>query len=120
MIIPHINGLFIQFYLDEDIDVAVGKMISAQGGGCVTARDAGMLGRADPDQLAYAAARGLAIVTHNRGDFAELADQYADGGLTHGGIVLAFRRPPRELADRLLRTLNSVTADEMRDNLIYL
>jgi len=38
----------------------------------------------------------------------------------HYGIILAFRRPPQEMAQRLLVILNQVTADEMENQVRYI
>lgn len=36
------------------------------------------------------------------------------------GIILAVRRSPHELVNRLLQLLNEVTADEMKNQVRYL
>ena len=86
----------------------------------ITARDEGQLGKSDAEQLAYAAERGLCIVTHNRGDFEELHRQYIVEGRNHAGIIIAVRRRPYEIGDRLLQLLNLITADEIRNQLLYI
>ena len=78
------------------------------------------MGKPDPEQLAYAVERDLCIVTHNRDDFEELHRRYLATGRNHSGIIIAIRRPPYEIADRLMRLLNRFTADEMRNQLLYI
>jgi predicted nuclease of predicted toxin-antitoxin system len=114
------NGLFIRLYLDEDVSVLVATLLRSRGHEVLTTRDAGRLGAPDPDQLAFAAAQGMAIVTHNRADYDALANKYAAAGCGHAGIVIAVRRSPQELARRLLQILDAVTADEMRDQTRYI
>jgi hypothetical protein len=114
------DRLFIEVYLDEDVDVLVANLVRARGFRATTTREAGRLGSSDAEQLAYAVARRMALVTHNRHHFEALARQYSDGGQTHYGIILALRRPPYELARRLLLILNQVTADEMQDQVRYI
>ena len=114
------SRLFIEVYLDEDVDNLVAALLRARGFTATTTVEAGNRGASDADQLAYAAARGQALLTHNRGDFEALARAYALAGHQHAGIILATRRPPHEVARRLLRLLNQVTADEMRDQVRYL
>jgi uncharacterized protein (DUF433 family) len=46
----------------------------------LTARDAGRLEESDAGQLAFATANGMAILTHNRGDFEALHREYLDAG----------------------------------------
>lgn len=114
------SRLFIELYLDEDVSVLVATLIRARGFVATTTVDVGQLGRSDEDQLAYSTNQGLAILTHNRADFEELARRYADAGRTHGGILIAVRRSPYDLAQRVLTILNSVTADEMEGQFRYL
>lgn len=111
------SRLFIHVYLDEDVDVRVADLLRGRGHSATTARDAGMLRRSDPQQLEYATRHEMAIVTHNRGDFEELARQYFTDCRSHCGIIISNKRPYPEIARRLLRILNDVTADEMDNQL---
>ena len=71
------------------------------------------------EQLAFATAQSRAIVTHNHGDFEALATDYVQTGRHHSGIIVAYRRPPKQIALRLLRIVETVSAEEMRDQLRY-
>ena len=55
----------------------------------------------------------MAILTHNRDDFAKLAHEYLAVGQSHCGIIIAVRRVPQEIARRLLVIMDDVTAEEM-------
>jgi predicted nuclease of predicted toxin-antitoxin system len=112
--------LFAAIYLDEDIDVLVARLLRVRLHDVATAAEAGQLGKSDPEQLAYAVTHRRAIVTHNRRDFAPLAQQYGASGEHHYGIILAVRRSPYELAQRLLNLLNRVTADEMENQVFHI
>ena len=114
------NRLFIELYLDEDVNVLVADLVRGHGFAATTARDAGLLGESDAQQLEYAVGQRRAFMTHNRGDFAALSREYQVTGRTHWGLILAIRRPPREIARRLLLILNQVMADEMRDQVRYI
>ena len=59
------------------------------------------------------------MVTHNREDYEELHRQYIAAGHNQAGIIIAFRRRPREISNRLLPILNRITSDEMRNQLLY-
>lgn len=50
----------------------VGELLRSRGAETLTARDANNLGHSDSAQLAYAASREMALLTHNRGDFEAL------------------------------------------------
>lgn len=110
--------LFARLYLDEDVLVA--DLVRGQGFMVTTARSEGMLSRGDEEQLSFAAAHEWVVVTHNRADFEELAARYFEEGRAHAGIVCAFRRPPREIVARLIRLINEHTADELKNQLVYI
>jgi hypothetical protein len=59
-------------------------------------------------------------LTHNRDDFARLAQDYFAAGRKHYGVIIAVRRPPHEIVRRRLTILNQTTADEMEDQVIYI
>jgi hypothetical protein len=115
-----VSRLFISLYLDEDVSVLVARLIRSRAFYALSALDAEQLGRNDAEQLGFAAQQGMAILTHNRADFEELARQYAAAGRSHSGIIIAVRRTPYELARRLLVLLNQVTADEMDNLVLYI
>jgi hypothetical protein len=112
--------LFIALYLDEDVESLVARLIRARGFEAIATEEVGRKGAKDPEQMDYAVAGGYAIVTHNRRDFERLAREYGDADRSHGGIIIARRRSPYELAGRLLDLLDQVTADEMADQLLYI
>ncbi|HKI05090.1 MAG TPA: DUF5615 family PIN-like protein [Thermoanaerobaculia bacterium] len=114
------SSLFIELYLDEDVDVLVADLLRARGFVAVTTLEAGRLRATDADQLAFAADQRNAFLTHNRADFEALARGYFAEGRSHNGIIIAVRRPPHEIVRRLLAILNQVTADEMRDQTRYI
>ena len=113
-------GLFIELYLDEDVDVLVAELLKARGFAVVTTREAGQLGQPDVSQLAYAVTNSKTLLTHNRADFEALARSYFERGHEHAGIILAVRHSPHEIVRRLLLILNAVTADEMRNIVRYI
>ena len=114
------NRLFIELYLDEDVDVLVAELLRAYGFQATTARDAGQLGKSDSDQLNYAVSREKAFLTHNRADFETLAKSYFESGKGHCGIILAVRRTPYDIVHRLLLILNQITATEMENQIRYI
>jgi predicted nuclease of predicted toxin-antitoxin system len=114
------NNFFIRLYLDEDVNVLVADLLKARGFDSITARDAGKLQASDEEQLAYAVSQKRTLVTHNRTDFEELIQVYFDREQMHYGVIFAIRRPPQEIAQRLLVILNQVTADEMENQVRYI
>jgi predicted nuclease of predicted toxin-antitoxin system len=114
------NKLFVELYLDEDVDVLVADLLRARGFEVTTARESGQLRKSDAEQLAYAVRQRKALLTHNRGDFEALAQTYFQTGQPHYGIIIAVRRLPYEIVRRLLVILNQVTADEFQDQVRYI
>ena len=114
------SRLFIDLYLDEDVDVLVAKLMNAYGFDALTTRDAGQLGSSDEEQLAYAVNQGKALLTHNRADFEALSQEYIIVGREHYGIILAVRRSPYEIVRRLLIILSNVTGEEMKNQVRYI
>ena len=114
------SRLFIELYLDEDVDVLVAEMLRARGFAATTTRDAGRRQRSDADQLVYAVRQRKALLTHNRTHFEQLAREYFESGKIHYGIILAVRRPPQEIVRRLLVILDRVAAEEMQNQIRYI
>ena len=114
------NQLFIELYLDEDVDVLIATLVRARGFRALTTQAAGQIGNSDEEQLAYAVSLQMTFFTHNRTDFEKLAEQYLAEGKEHCGIIMAVRRQPYEILRRLLVILNHVTADEIKNQLRYI
>ena len=114
------SPLFIDLYIDEDVDVLVAEVLSAYGFNVLTTREADNLGESDAVQLAFAVREQRTFLTHNRADFEALAQQYYEVGREHYGIICAVRRPPHQIARRLLTIVNHVTAEEIRNQIRYI
>lgn len=112
--------LLIDLYLDEDVDVLLADLLSARGFQVSTTQEAGQIGNTDAEQLAYAAQEAKTLLTHNRVDFEILARKYFEEQRSHAGIIIAVRRHPKELARRILALLNSLTADEIENQIRYI
>lgn len=115
------NSLFIQLYLDEDISVVVAELLRAHGFDVICAREAGKLGVTDDTQLQFAGSQRRAILTHNRRDFESLHQAALDEQRDHAGIIIANRRASdADLARRVLKLLDLFTADEIKNQLLYI
>lgn len=114
------SSIFIRLYLDEDVNVLVADLLKAKGFDVLTVRDAGQFQASDEKQLIYAVNQQRALVTHNRSDFEELIQTYFNLEQKHCGVILAVRRSPQEIAQRLLAIVNQVTADEMENQIRYI
>lgn len=114
------SSLFIRLYLDEDVNILVADLLKARGFDVVTTRDARQLHASDSEQLAYGISQGKALVTDNRTDFEALIQAYFVSVQMHYGVILAVRRSPQDIAQRLLVILNQVTADELQNQVRYI
>ena len=112
--------LFAGLYLDEDVSVLMAELLKPKGFDVLTARDAGMLTKSDEHQLAYATEHGRAILTHNRDHFQELHQAWLAAPRPHAGIIIATRRDIYALANRVATLLNTLTADEIENQLLYI
>jgi hypothetical protein len=115
-----VSRLFIELYLDEDVDVLLAELLRDRGFVAITTREAGQLGVDDTAQLAYAVSQQKTFFTHNRADFEALAQTYFRAGQSHYGIIIATRHDRYQLARRALVILNQVTADELENQLRYI
>lgn len=83
-----------------------------------------MLHADDAAQLDYAASRGLTLLSSNADHFVRLAKGYAAAGVSHAGIIVSSeqygRRRFGEFLRLVLRLLNSLTADDVRNSVVYL
>ncbi|MBC8182757.1 DUF5615 family PIN-like protein [candidate division KSB1 bacterium] len=112
--------LFISIYLDEDIDVDLINPLISHGYNIYCARDEGMLGKSDDEQLAHAAERRWAVMTHNVKHFRLLHQHYSEKGIEHSGIVVSKQDSIKVILRCLLKLFNSLTAEEIQNQLIFL
>ena len=116
--------LFIALYTDEDITNELAPAVRERGFDAQSAAEAGLLNADDAIQLAYAAEHNLTLITCNAGDYLQLARQYAEAGRPHSGIIISSeqfsRRRFGELLRLVLRLMNSLSADEMQNCVVYL
>ncbi len=112
--------LFADVYLDEDVSVLVDVLLRNRGFDAITAVAEQMLGQDDSAQLAHAASLGRCMVTHNRVHFELLHHRFVESGRDHAGVIVATRRPPQELVSRIVILPNALTADEIRNQLLYI
>jgi predicted nuclease of predicted toxin-antitoxin system len=115
-----VNDIFIKVYLDEDVNVLVAEIIYSRNFEALTVSEAGRKGKSDAEQLEFAINGKYAILTHNRVDYEDLAKEYFESGRNHCGIIIAVRRSPNKIAERLLEILNDFTADELKNQIIYI
>ena len=70
----------------------------------------------DAQQFEFAISQGRALLTHNARDFEPLFRELWHKGRDHFGLIVSEKLQIGELLRRTLRLLESVTADEMKNN----
>ena len=117
-------GLFIALYTDEDVTDELASAVRDRGFVAQSAAEAGMLNASDANQLAYAIEHQMTLLTYNASDYARLAKEYAEAGRSHAGIIISSdqysRRHFGAFLRLVLRLMNSLTAEEMQNRIVYL
>lgn len=115
--------LFVRLYLDRHITPRLAVDLAQQGYDALTTHEAALDTAEDEVQLEYAANQSRALLTYNIADFAELHKRWSAAGRTHAGIIVSRQMANRRyglLLGRVLRLLNSMSAEEMANNFVHL
>lgn len=106
-------------YTDEDMSALVATLLRSRGLDVTTVPEQASLGKTDDEQLDLAIELGRCFVTHNRVDFEKLNIQYLSENKRHFGIVIVPQKKAYEIAQRTSALVNSLTASEIENNLLY-
>lgn len=74
----------------------------------------------DAEQMAFAAGEHRAIVTFNHRDFAVIHEQYITDKREHWGIIFSTEETLDVLRRRLLKLLNTVADEELKNQIRWL
>jgi len=107
--------LFVALYTDADIHGGLAAQVRRRGFDAISAYEAGTGSLDDPDQLQYATSQRRAILTCNAKDFAPLVDEWYQTGRDHYSVIVSEQIPIGEMLRRVLRLLDTVSADEMNN-----
>lgn len=111
------------FYFDEDaMDGDLIHALRIRGVNVTSALEQQMIRQEDPKHLEFSTALGCVLYSFNVGDFQQLHSEYLRQGKHHAGIVLCQQQKYGlgEQMRRLLNIVGRVSAEEMRDNLLFL
>lgn len=107
--------------MDEDAQRAsLVRALRARQIDVLTANVASQTGISDTEQLAFAASQKRTIFSFNRGDFVQLHIEYLDQNRSHAGIVVSDQLEIGIIIRRLLKLLDSRSAEDMQNWLEFL
>ena len=118
-----VPGLLIAIYTDEDVTPDLAPALRWRGYTAESTAEANNFELSDEAQLRYAAQPSMALLTYNAQDFIPLAAQWYYQEREHGGIIVSEqydRHQFGELLRRVLRLLDSLTADEIKNQVVFL
>ncbi len=107
--------LFIALYTDADVHGGLAAQIRRRGFDAISAYEAGNAALDNDDQLEYAASQRRAVLTCNAKHFEPLFVGWWQAGRKHCGVIVSEQMPIGEMLRRVLRLLNTVSADEMEN-----
>ena len=113
-------SLFIRLYLDEDVHKRVAAALRLRHFDVISAHEIDRLGADDDAQLRFAAEHDRALFTFNTTHYLHLHQVWFQEHKEHAGIIVSDQLPIGETIRRLLKLLNQVTADEIRNQLYWL
>ncbi|MCI0491087.1 MAG: DUF5615 family PIN-like protein [Blastocatellia bacterium] len=104
--------------MDGDLLLA----LRVRGTDVATALEAGMIRLEDADHLEFATSQGRALYSFNIGDYCFLHTEYLNQNKHHAGIILASQQQYSvgEQMRRLSRIIGAVSAEEIRDSIVFL
>jgi len=106
--------------LDEHVWKGLAALLRDHGFDVVHVNEVQRDGIDDERQLKYAAENGRAILTFNARHFGPLAAKWFFAEREHAGIIISNELPLGELQRRAENLLNSRSADELKNTVIWL
>ena len=108
--------LFVALYLDTDVSKKLARALRQNGFDAVSAWDVSNAHLDDRDQMEYAIREHRTVLTHNSQHFVPLMNEYWREGREHYGVIVSQQLPLGELLRRVLKMLNTVDAEQMKNS----
>lgn len=109
-----------KLHLNEHISPRLAEQLRRHGFDVTSTQESELISEPDDRQLEFAASEKRAIVTFNFADFSALHQQYLANGLEHWGIIFSTREPIHLIFSRLLRLLQNVSSEDLRNQIRWL
>jgi hypothetical protein len=110
----------VKLFTDEDVYRAIAAELRNQGFDAVSTPELGRHRESDDAQLLWATQQNRAILTFNVADFARLHSRIVGADGHHCGIIVSSQLPVGEVLRRILRLVNGLEADSLRNRLLFL
>ncbi len=109
-----------RLHLNEHLSWHLAEQLRKYGFDVTSTIELRMLEDDDDTQLAFAVSQQRAIVSINHQHFAPLHEQYLAQGKEHWGIILSTEETTPVLRRRLLRLLNTLSAEDLKNQMHWL
>ena len=109
-----------KLHLNEHLSPRLAAQLRKHGFDVTSTLELGMVEDDDEEQLAFAASQQRALVTFNHQHLAPLHKQYIAEGKEHWGIILSTEESMSVLSRRLLRLLNTLSEDDLKNQVRWL
>jgi predicted nuclease of predicted toxin-antitoxin system len=109
-----------KLHLNEHLSPRLAVQLRRYGFDVTSSQESRLLSDDDSTQFAYAVTEQRAILTFNFTDFVVLHDRYLAEGTDHWGVILSTEESIGVLMHRILRLLNTVSAEELKNQVRWL
>lgn len=109
-----------KLHLNEHLSPRLAQQLRRHGFDVTSTLESGLVSASDREQMEFCSSERRAILTFNVEHFTLLHEEFMAANKEHWGIVLSTREPIGVLLHRLLRLLNSLSADELKDQICWL
>lgn len=110
----------LKLHLNEHLSPRLAQQLRNYGFDVTSSLEANMISKSDPEQLEFCCLEHRAILTFNKDHFSILHAEFMDKNKDHWGIILSTREPIGVLLHRLLRLLNSLSEDDLKNQVRWL
>jgi hypothetical protein len=109
-----------KLHLNEHLSWHLAEQLRKYGFDVTSTLELGMTEDDDDAQLAFASSQQRAIVSINHKHFTPLHEQYLADGKEHWGIILSTEESVHIYRRRLLRLLNTLSAEDLKNHIRWL
>lgn len=110
----------IKLLLDEDGHVPLARALQNRGYDALHVSELQRKGKSDAEQLAYATAHERCLMSFNVKDFVLLHAEYLESRKEHYGIIVSKQFSVGQTLKRLLRVLQRLSRESMKNRIEFL